>query len=221
MRQCNTNTAFELFDYRFSQVHIPHGAKCSVQSFTDVLIGGIGELVQDPYHSLVAGKPLAKNVANCHVTSETSRTFDLNAIIENSNVHVVINAVIPVDYGVANHLMNRLFRIFDFLESLRSKNFDTFDNAHRGLDGSIDESVGRPFYRPRVGYQLISVTLITYRPIAVDFDCALSNCRLGQVIEEHDPRNSSTTISCKLLFSQILSRRRGRHHDFTVKAEYF
>jgi hypothetical protein len=61
--------------------------------------------VNKPNQNPVPGKLRLKNIASGYVAGQPARTFNFDAILENSDLYVTRNAVVAVENSVGNDFM--------------------------------------------------------------------------------------------------------------------
>ena len=129
------NAIICLADDRVFQLQFTHRFKRSVETFANIFIGRIWEFVRKSNYLLVTRKTLVQNIVYSYMCRESSGTENLDAVVENSNMYIVINTVIPVDNSISDNLVNRVSRILDSLEPRLLHDRDLFYNFDDLING--------------------------------------------------------------------------------------
>jgi len=106
MSKCYFYVAAFLSNYRVFELHFSHRLKCRVQTFANIFIWRIWELIDQTNNCRVTCETRIQNVLYRHVPGKRSGTQDLDALIEDLDMHVVGYAVVTMQDGIGNNLMN-------------------------------------------------------------------------------------------------------------------
>ena len=113
MSKCYFYVAAFLSNYRVFELHFSHRLKCRVQTFANIFIWRIWELIDQTNNCRVTCETRIQNVLYRHVPGKRSGTQDLDALIEDLDMHVVGYAVVTMQDGIGNNLMNSSLGIRD------------------------------------------------------------------------------------------------------------
>ena len=81
---------------RVAQSQFTHGVERSVQPFTNILVWRIGKLIDHTNHPLISRKLRMQNVGCSHVTSQPTRTFHFDSIVEYADLDIRRKTVVAV-----------------------------------------------------------------------------------------------------------------------------
>ena len=119
-------------EYRGFKSEGGHGCDCRFNALSYIAIWWMRELVEYSLNCTIAGCALSRESPNCHVGGEATGALNFNAIIENSNVNIVSDAIVPMDNSVSDDFMERLRGILDVFEFRTSPHFRNLLNKLSG-----------------------------------------------------------------------------------------
>src|SRR5437879_1753432 len=162
--------AIPLCDCRFLEPQLMHLLKGCIQSFSHILIRRVRKLIEQPHDGPVARKPFCQDVLHGHMRWQSSRALNLNSIIKYSNVHVIGDAVVAVNDGVSDDLVQRFPRILDLFKAVVAHPRNAFRDFDSHANGLLDLLVEAPFDRDRVEPQHIPETFSLSGLVAIHLD---------------------------------------------------
>src|SRR4030095_10945794 len=109
---------------RVFELHFSHRLKCRVQTFTNIFIWRIWEFIDQTNDCRVTREALIQNVLYRHMPRKCSGTEDLEAVSEDLDMHVIGYAVVTMQNGIGNNLMNSSLGICDACQSSGRSNPD-------------------------------------------------------------------------------------------------
>jgi hypothetical protein len=102
------------------EFQIAHRFKSRVEPFTDILIWGISEFIEQTDNLGVSCCPLFKYICDGDMTRQGPWALDFDAIVKYSDMNIVVDTIITVNRGVRYNFMDRFGRILDSLQSCGS-----------------------------------------------------------------------------------------------------
>ena len=111
-------------DYRRSKSQLFHLCESGVETFSDILIRRVRELVDHSYDSPIPGKAFSKNVCLIDMSRKPPRAFDLYPVVKYAYVYVVGYTVVAMQYRVGDDFVKSDLRILDGLQPLFTQDLD-------------------------------------------------------------------------------------------------
>ncbi len=71
-------------------------AKAVLSPFSDIHVGWIGELVNQPNYRGISGEALIEYILDSNVPWKCTRTLDFDSVVEDSDMNIVRYAVVPI-----------------------------------------------------------------------------------------------------------------------------
>jgi hypothetical protein len=94
---------------------------------TYILVGRIGKLIDDTNQIAVPSKLFLQNISGRDVRGEATGTFNLNSIVENSDMNVVGDSVVAMQHSIRDYLMQCFLRIGNRFQSPGSQDLNPAD----------------------------------------------------------------------------------------------
>ena len=104
MTYFNQDRSFGLAYNRIPQAQLLHCCEGSVQ-FTHIFVWRIRKLINHANYNAVSGESLLQNVPLVYMGRKASGALDLDSVVEDSNMNVIRNTVVPVKHCISYNLM--------------------------------------------------------------------------------------------------------------------